>query len=102
MQNRLMLGPLHLHRRGFPVLTLATGLATAACGPTGADEAGRGRAEARLERAGFELVGEPRRKGDFLVIIATRESVSWRIVVDQRSGEIVGQKPIGLSPPGPD
>ena len=53
----------------------------------------------RLERAGFELVGAPRRKGDFLIVTATRESVSWRIVVDHRSGEIVGQRPIGHAPP---
>ncbi len=65
---------------------------------SGLSETRRGRAEARLERAGFELVGAPRRKGDFLIVTATRESISWRIVVDQRSGEIVGQRPIGFAP----
>ncbi len=95
-----MLGPFHLLRRGYPFIMSAVGLVMAACEPTdaGANETVRARAEARLERAGFELVGEPRRKGDFLVITATRESLSWRIVVDQRSGEIVGQKPIGVAP----
>lgn len=95
-----MLGSLQPLRQAGPLIVSAVALVLAACEPTdaGANEAARGRAEARLERAGFELVGEPRRKGDFLVITATRESLSWRIVVDQRSGEIVGQKPIGVAP----
>ncbi len=106
-----MLGPPHPFAdrsdRVAPILTLAGGLMFLACSPAVAQEpAGqenrRGRAEIRLERAGFELVGEPRRKGDFLIVTATRESVSWRIVVDRRSGEIVGQRPIGYAPPAPD
>ncbi len=99
-----MFGPLHPLRRGFPLLTLAVGMGLAAgvhesfAHETGPGETRHRRTEARLERAGFELVGAPRRKGDFLIVTATRESISWRIVVDQRSGEIVGQRPIGYAP----
>jgi hypothetical protein len=89
------------------LLTLAGGMALGSSGmleahETKGHEPRRGRAETRLERAGFELVGEPRRKGDFLIVTVTRESLSWRIVVDQRSGEIVGQKLIGHAPPASD
>ena len=66
----------------------------AASAPAG--EAARSRAETRLQRAGFELVGEAKRKGDFVILNATRDSIAWLFVIDGRSGEIVGQKPLGL------
>ncbi len=52
------------------------------------------RLETRLIREGYVLIGEPRRKGDFVILTASRASVPWRLVVDGRTGEIIGQKPL--------
>jgi hypothetical protein len=52
------------------------------------------RLETRLTRDGYVLIGEPRRKGDFVILTASRASVPWRLVVDGRTGEIIGQKPL--------
>jgi hypothetical protein len=57
------------------------------------------RLETRLTREGYILIGEPRRKGDFVILTASRASVPWRLVVDGRTGEIIGQKPLS---PGND
>ena len=65
-------------------------------GPASAAEAARGKIESRLQRAGFELVGEARRKGEFLVMHAARDGITWLLVVDGRTGQIVGEKPLGL------
>ena len=99
VHDRPMSRAMHpIRRRTTPLVLgplICGGVASACVSLAGANDTMRGRAETRLERAGFELVGEPRRKGDFLIVTATRESVSWRLVVDGRSGEIVGQKPLG-------
>jgi hypothetical protein len=55
------------------------------------------RLESRLTREGFVVIGEPRRKGDFVILTASRASVPWRLVVDGRTGEIIGQKPLSGS-----
>lgn len=86
---------LQFRRRTILLKASATICVLSGVAVANANETARGRAELRLERAGFELVGEPRRKGDFLIVTATRESIAWRLVVDGRSGEIVGQKPLG-------
>ncbi len=55
------------------------------------------RVETRLLREGFVLVGDYRRKGDFVVLTASKASVPWRLVLDGRTGEIIGQKPLAAS-----
>ncbi len=52
------------------------------------------RLEMRLVREGFTAVGEWRRKGDFVVVTASKASIPWRLVLDGRTGEIIGQKPL--------
>jgi hypothetical protein len=61
---------------------------------TGATDPARQRLDTRLRREGYTLVGELRRKGDFIIVTANRGSAPWRLVVDHRSGEIIGRKPI--------
>lgn len=72
--------------------------------PTGvsAAETQRRGVRAELHRAGYEVVGETRRKGDLVIVTATRESVSWRLVVDGRTGAIIGQRPLEGAPFPPD
>ncbi len=52
------------------------------------------RLETRLVREGFTAVGDWRRKGDFVVVTASKASIPWRLVLDGRTGEIIGQKPL--------
>jgi len=94
-----------LRRGGWPALFLTAGISLAVSAPVSdafAAETARSRVEARLEHDGFELVGESRRKGDVLIVTATRESISWLLVVDRRSGEIVGQRPLVILPANAD
>jgi hypothetical protein len=46
--------------------------------------------ERALRTIGFEPAGEPRRRGDHLVVEGRRSGGLWRIVIDVRTGEIVG------------
>jgi hypothetical protein len=46
----------------------------------------------RLAKEGYALIGEPRRKGQFVVAVAVRGGASWRLVIDKASAEIVGRK----------
>jgi hypothetical protein len=54
--------------------------------------AARVRLEARLQSQGYAVTGETRRKGDFIILTASRSNAPWRLVVDGRTGEIVGQR----------
>jgi hypothetical protein len=49
----------------------------------------------RLARDGYEMVGAPVRKGDLVVLSATRTGTTWRLVIDPRTGGIIGQRPVG-------
>jgi hypothetical protein len=53
----------------------------------------------RLARDGYELVGIPTRKGDLVVLSATRTGTVWRLVIDPRTGGIIGLRPLGSSLP---
>lgn len=57
--------------------------------------------QAQLERAGFALQGEARTRGDLLLVEARRRDMSWLLVIDRRTGTIVGQRPLGGLPPPP-
>jgi hypothetical protein len=59
------------------------------------DEAIRDRMTLKLAQQGFALTGEPRRKGQFVIIQATRSGVPWRLVIDGTTGEIIGRRPLG-------
>jgi hypothetical protein len=54
----------------------------------------RTRIAARLASNGFVLTGDIRRKGQFIVINATKEGADWRLVLDGVSGEIIGKRPV--------
>lgn len=54
----------------------------------------RTRLAARLASSGFVLVGEPRRKGQFVVLNAMKQGNDWRLVVDGVTGDIIGKKPV--------
>jgi hypothetical protein len=57
----------------------------------------RGRVADRLRRENFNLVGEARRKGELIVAIAVQQGVPWRLVIDARTGEIIGRRPLAES-----
>jgi hypothetical protein len=48
----------------------------------------------RLAKDGYALIGEPRRKGQFMVAVAVRGGAPWRLVIDTASAEIVGRKAV--------
>jgi hypothetical protein len=48
----------------------------------------------RLAKDGYTLLGEPRRKGQFVVAVAMRGGAPWRLVIDAASAEIVGRKAV--------
>ena len=54
----------------------------------------RTRLAARLASSGFVLVGDPRRKGQFVVLNAMKQGNDWRLVVDGITGDIIGKKPV--------
>jgi hypothetical protein len=90
-----------MHRRSFLFLVSGRALLPQAALAAEASPLSAGytqsipsRLETRLTREGFVLVGEPRRKGDFVILTASRASVPWRLVIDGRTGEIIGQKPL--------
>jgi hypothetical protein len=79
-------------------LTLAPGrllAAEAAPMAAGFGEAGLLLLEGRLRREGYALLGDVRRKGPLVIITASRANASWRLVMDSRSGEIIGRRPMG-------
>jgi hypothetical protein len=53
----------------------------------------------RLARDGYEMVGAPVRKGELVVLSASRTGTVWRLVIDPRTGGIIGQRPVGSPPP---
>ncbi len=57
----------------------------------------RGRVADRLRRESFALVGEARRKGEIIVATAVQNGVPWRLVIDARTGEIIGRRPLAES-----
>jgi hypothetical protein len=83
---------LALHRRAS---------AAEAATPPAGDLAGTGLSEAerlaigrRLGREKFTLTGDIRRKGPMIVALAVQQGAPWRLVIDSRSGEIVGRRPL--------
>jgi uncharacterized iron-regulated membrane protein len=76
-----------MKRLALSVLLLSAPAAASAA------ETALARAEARLQRAGFQTIGEARRKGGLIIVEASRGGHAWRLVVDSRTGEIVGQRP---------
>jgi hypothetical protein len=46
----------------------------------------------RMRRENFTLAGDIRRKGSLIVAVALQNGASWRVVVDSRTGEIVGRR----------
>lgn len=87
-------------RRWFRPALLAGLCALPSAAPAG--ETPRRAVQAELHRAGYEVVGEARRKGELLIVTATRERVSWLLVVDGRTGAIIGQRPLEGAPFLPD
>jgi hypothetical protein len=87
-----------MHRRHLlllPAALLLPGNALAAeAAPLTASigDMARVRLEARLQAQGYTMTGETRRKGEFLIVTANRSNAPWRLVVDGRTGEIVGQR----------
>jgi hypothetical protein len=61
----------------------------------GLDDMARQRLSTRLAQAGFVMTGDGRRKGQFVILEARRDGVSWRLVLDGSTGEIVGRRPLG-------
>jgi hypothetical protein len=59
------------------------------------DEAVRDRMTRKLAQQGFALTGEPRRKGQFIILQAMRSGVPWRLVIDGTTGEVIGRRPLG-------
>ncbi|MGL4638029.1 MAG: hypothetical protein ACRCWF_18770 [Beijerinckiaceae bacterium] len=55
----------------------------------------RQRLAARLAQEGFVTTGDTRRKGQFVILEATRAGTTWRLVLDGNTGEIVGRRPLG-------
>jgi hypothetical protein len=54
----------------------------------------RTQVDQRLQKEGYVQFGEVRRKGNFLIVTASKGPTPWRLVVDARTGEIVGQRPL--------
>jgi hypothetical protein len=73
----------------------AAGISTALFKSGIMDEAVRDRMVVKLAQQGFALTGEPRRKGQFVILLATRSGVPWRLVIDGTTGEIIGRRPLG-------
>jgi hypothetical protein len=48
---------------------------------------------ARLAKSGFQLNGDLRHKGQFILLNATKEGADWRLVLDGNTGEIIGKRP---------
>ncbi len=59
---------------------------------SGVADAERGVIAARLRRDSFTISGEPRRKGQLIIVVATQQGMPWRLVIDSRSGEIIGRR----------
>jgi hypothetical protein len=87
-----------MHRRRF---IFAASLAAVIAHPPAAiatdgafTSAERARIAARLERENFTLTGELRRKGQLVILVAVQQDVTWRLVLDGRSGDIIGRRPL--------
>lgn len=63
----------------------------------GLDQTGRLRVEQALRRENFTLLGETRRKGQILIVTAAQQGISWRLVVDAATGEVIGRRPLAES-----
>jgi hypothetical protein len=63
----------------------------------GLGEQERARVADRLRRENFSLVGDARRKGELFVATAVQQGVPWRLVIDARTGEIIGRRPLAES-----
>jgi hypothetical protein len=57
----------------------------------------RSRLEDILTKSGYRLSGEFRQKGQLISTVADRDGVSWKLVLDGRSGEIIGRRLIATS-----
>lgn len=75
---------------------LASHFARSAGPPAGhPDEKEAARLRQRLSAQGYQSEGGFRRRGDNLLTEALRSGGRWRVVVDSRSGEVVGVRLIG-------
>jgi hypothetical protein len=80
----------------FPVSAPASEtLASQPSRPAAADPVDSARLRQRLSAQGFQPDGGFRRRGDNLLTDALRSGGRWRVVVDSRSGEVVGVRFIG-------
>jgi hypothetical protein len=48
-----------------------------------------------LQKEGFVLNADARRKGQMVIVTGVQRSRPWRLVIDAQSGEIVGRRPLG-------
>jgi hypothetical protein len=53
---------------------------------------------AALARHGFGAATELRQRGDLIVAEARRDAILWRIVIDARSGELLGLRALHAAP----
>jgi hypothetical protein len=59
-----------------------------------APDADQARLQRNLQRDGFVLADDARRKGQMIIVTGMQRSVPWRLVIDVQSGEIVGRRPL--------
>jgi hypothetical protein len=59
-----------------------------------APDADQVRLQRNLQRDGFVLADDARRKGQMIIVTGVQRNVPWRLVIDVQSGEIVGRKPL--------
>ncbi|MGL4241013.1 MAG: hypothetical protein ACRCTI_07865 [Beijerinckiaceae bacterium] len=57
-------------------------------------ESDRAAIEQRLRSQNYVLTGDIRRKGALIVALGVQQGVPWRLVIDGRSGEIIGRRPL--------
>ena len=60
-----------------------------------APDADQVRLQRNLQRDGFVLADDARRKGQMVIVTGVQRNVPWRLVIDVQSGEIVGRRPLG-------
>lgn len=52
----------------------------------------RARLEDVLAKSGYRLTGDLRRKGQLISTVAERDGATWKLVLDGKSGEIIGRR----------
>jgi hypothetical protein len=59
------------------------------------EDADQQRIHSLMLKDGYKLRGDMRRKGQMFTMVAEREGIAWRLVVDGVSGELIGRKMVG-------